>query len=160
MTESPMWMIRGERDGSIVRHFLNEGVAYLGWGIGPIHPTDTKENIRQRLHECYPTEKPGAVPNIIGMLKRFSCQVQVGDHFVTYDPERRLYHIGTVESDAEHRSTTWFDYDDVFGYARQVNWISTVSRGDLSREARNCLGGQLSHFRLSATVSEEIRRLL
>ena len=60
--------------------------------------TDTEENIRQRLHECYPTEKPGAVPNIIGRLKRFSCQVQVGDHFVTYDPERRLYHIGTVES--------------------------------------------------------------
>ncbi len=128
--------------------------------MGPIHPTDSKENIRQRLYEPYPSEKPGAVPNIIGMLKRFSCQVQVGDHFVTYDPERRLYHIGTVESDAEHRSTTCFDDDGVVGYVRQVNWISTVSRGDLSREARNCLGGQLSHFRLSATVSEEIRRLL
>ena len=112
------------------------------------------------MYEPYPSEKPGAVPNIIGMLKRFSCQVQVGDHFVTYDPERRLYHIGTVESDAEHRSTTCFDDDGVVGYVRQVNWISTVSRGDLSREARNCLGGQLSHFRLSATVSEEIRRLL
>ena len=160
MTEGPMWMIRAERNGSVVRHFLNEGVACLGWGIGPIHPTDTKESIRQRLHECYPREKPGAVPNIIGMLKRFSCQVQVGDNFVTYDPERRLYHIGTVESDAEQRSTTWFDYDDNGGYVRQVNWISTVSRGDLSREARNCLGGRMSHFRLSATVSEEIRRLL
>ena len=98
------------------------------------------------MHECYPTEKPGAVPNIIGMLKRFSCQVQVGDHFVTYDPERRLYHIGTVESDAEHRSTTWFDYDDVFGYARQVNWISTVSRGDLLREARNCLERRIANY--------------
>ena len=89
MTESPMWMIRAEQNGSLVRHFLNEGVAYLGWGIGPIHPTDAKENIRQRLYEWYPREKPGAVPNIIGMLKRFSCQVQIGDGFVTYDPPRR-----------------------------------------------------------------------
>ena len=160
MTERPMWMICAERNGSVVRHFQKEGVAYLGWGIGPIHTTDSKENIRQRLHEHYPREKPGAVPNIIGMLIRFSCLVQVGDDFVTYDPERRLYHIGTVDSGAEHRFTNWFDNDDAVGYARQVNWISTVSRGDLSREARNCLGGQLSHFRLSATVSEEIRRLL
>ena len=160
MTEWPMWMIRAERNGSVVRHFLNEGVAYLGWGIGPIHPTDSKENIRQRLHERYPREKPCAVPNIIGMLKRFSCQVQVGDHFVTYDPERRLYHIGTVDSDAEHRSTTWFDYDDVVGYVRQVNWVSTGDRDHLSKRARNCVGCQLSHFRLSDAVSEEIRRLL
>ena len=156
MTESPIWMIRAERSGSIIQHFLDEGVAYLGWGIGPIHSTDTKENIRQRLYECYPRENLAAVPNIIGMLKRFSCQVQVGDGFVTYDPSLRLYHIGTVESGAEHRAIAWFDDDDVFGYIRKVNWTSFVSRDDLSRSARNCLGGQLSHFKLSHTAGAEI----
>ena len=160
MNERPIWMIRAERDGGVVHHFLNEGVAYLGWGIGEIHPSDTKESIRQRLYERYPRENPGAVPNVIGMLRRFSCQVQVGDNFVTYDPPRRLYHIGTVESDAEHGAITWFDDfvdDDVFGYVRQVNWKNIVCRDDLSRKARNCLGGQLSHFKLSPIVSGEIR---
>ena len=156
MTGTSMWMIRAEQNGSLVQNFLGEGVAYLGWGIGPIHPTDTNENIRQRLYEWHPREKPAAVPNIIGMLKRFSCQVQVGDGFVTYDPPRRLYHIGTVESDAEHQAIGWFDDDDVFGYVREVNWTSIVSRDELSRNARYCLGSQLSHFKLSPTASTEI----
>ena len=160
MTEKPVWMIRGEIDGMIVKHFLNERVAYIGWWIGPIRSTDSKEIIRQRLYQRHPSEKPGAVPNIIGMLKRFSCEVQVGDHFVTYEPERRLYHIGIVRSEARRHSPKWFERENVSGYLRDVVWISKVARDDLSREARNCLGGQLTHFRLSPTVSAEIRSRL
>ena len=160
VTERTIWMIRGEVDGMIVKHFLNERVAYIGWWIGPIRPTDSKEIIRHRLYQRYPSEKDGAVPNIIGMLKRFSCEVQVGDHFVTYEPEPRLYHIGTVTSDARQHSPKWFGRDNVFGYLRDVIWPDKVSRDDLSREARNCLGSQLSHFRLSPTVSAEIRSRL
>ena len=96
-----MWMVRAERDGILIHHFLNEGVAHLGWGVGPIHPTDTNANIRWRLDESYPYEKPGARPNIVGMLRRFSCEVRIGETFVTYDPVRRLYHIGVVKSDAD-----------------------------------------------------------
>ena len=46
-----MWMVRAERDGHLIDHFLDDGVASLGWGIGDIHPTDANENISVRLRE-------------------------------------------------------------------------------------------------------------
>lgn len=159
------WMVRAGRDGTVIRRFLNEGIAYLGWGeVGSIHTTDSNANIRKRLDENCPYERAGARPNIVGMLKRFSCEVRIGDTVVTYDPQRRLYHIGTVKSDAYPRSVTWVDLatKDEFegpGYVRKVDWVSAVSRDSLSLTAQRCLNGQLSHFQLPAEVSAEIRRL-
>jgi restriction system protein len=159
-----MWMIRAERDGILIRHFLNEGIAHLGWGVGPIHPTDTTADIRLRLEDTYPYENPGALPNIVGMLRRFSCEVRIGDAVVTYDPQRRQYHIGIVKSDVKHRIVTWVDlatrddFDDL-GYVRKVDWVSAISRDSLSSTARKGLNPQLSHYRISAKASEEIRRL-
>ncbi|MYC32359.1 MAG: hypothetical protein F4X64_04205 [Chloroflexi bacterium] len=165
LPNTKMWMIRAGRDGTVIHHFLNEDVAYLGWGIGVIRPTDTNANIRQRLRECYPQENPGALPNIVGMLKRFSCEVRIGETLVTYDPQRRLYHFGIAKSDAEHQHVVWVDLatgnevDDELGYVRKVDWVSTLSRDSLSKFTQNALNPQLSHFRVSDQASEEIRRL-
>jgi restriction system protein len=155
-----MWMIRAERDGILIRHFLNEGIAHLGWGVGPIHPTDTTADIRLRLEDTYPYENPGALPNIVGMLRRFSCEVRIGDTFVTYDPERRLYHIGIVKSDANPRvNLPTSDDFDRWGYAREVDWVSAISRDTLSDSTRRALNPQLSHYRISDIASAELRRL-
>ena len=160
-----MWMIRAGRDGTVIQHFLNEEVAYLGWGeVGPIHPTDTKEIVRRRLDETCPYEKAGARPNIVGMLRRFSCEVRIGDAVVTCDPQHRLYHVGIVRSDASHQTVTWVDLAtgddfDGLGYVRRVDWISAVPWDSLTSNARRVLNGQLSHFRIRGEVSDEIRRL-
>ena len=159
-----MWMIRAGAAGRVIHHFLNGGVAYLGWGIGPIHPTDTNANIRLRLRETYPWEKPGALPNIVGMLKRFSCEVRAGDTFVTYDPRRRLYHVGIVKSDAEYQYVTWVDRAtsedvDALGYVREVNWVTAISRDSLPRLSRDALNPQMSHYAIADRAREEIRRL-
>ena len=160
-----MWMIRAERDGAMIEHFLNEGIASLGWGeVGPIYPTDTKENVRRRLDESYRYDKVGARPNIVGMLRRFSCDVHVGDAFVTVDPQRRLYHVGLVRSDAEIGTHLWLNpatgnVSDEKGYVRKVDWVRAIPWISLSLTARRTLNGQLSHFRIRTEVSEEIRRL-
>ncbi len=160
-----MWMIRAGRDGTVIHHFLDKGIAYLGWGVGPVNPTDTNAKIRHRLYETYPRENPGALPNIVGMLKRFSCEVGLGDTLVTYDPRHRRYHVGIVKSDAECRDVAWVDLatgheiDDEPGYVRKVDWASAVSRDSLSKTTRDALNPQLSHFRISGRASEEIRRL-
>lgn len=160
-----MWMIRAGRNGTVLHHFLEGGVAYLGWGqVGPISPTDTKENIRCRLDENYPHEKSGARPNVVGMLRRFSCEAHVGDAVVTVDPRRRLAHVGLVRSDANHQTVAWVDlatgdeFDDL-GYVREVSWVGAVSWDSLTVKARRVLNGQLSHFHIGEEVSEEIRRL-
>lgn len=165
LPNTKMWMIRAERDGAMVDHFLNEGIASLGWGeVGPIHPTDTKENVRRRLDVSYQYDKVGARPNIVGMLRRFSCDVQVGDAFITVDPQRRLYHVGVVRSGAEVGIHRWLDLatgkaSNEPGYVRHVDWVKVIPWVSLSPAARRTLNGQLSHFRIRAEVSEEIRRL-
>lgn len=122
-----MWMIRAERAGAMIEHFLHEGIASIGWGeVGPIYPTDTKENVRYRLDESYPYEKVGARPNVVGMLRRFSCDVHLGDAFVTADPQRRVYHVGIVRSDAEIGIHLWLDsaigkVSSEKGYVRKVD---------------------------------------
>ena len=53
------------------------------------------------------------------------------------------------------------NFDDFvdLGYLRDIEWVDAVSRDALSTKAQKSLGGQLTHFRLSSEVSEEIRRL-
>ena len=163
LTNSKMWMIRAGQNGIVIDRFLNEGVAYLGWGVGAITPSDANTNIRQRLRESYPHENPGAIPNIIGMLRRFSCEVRIGDTFISYDPQSRLYHVGAVRSDVKHQIVVWVDLAtggdfDGYGYVRRTDWLFAVSRDALSIGARNALNPQLSHYRISDAAGAEIRR--
>lgn len=165
LPNTSMWMIRAGQDGSFIHQFLNEGMADLGWSVGPIHPTNTNDNIRHRVREAYPNENTGALPNIVGMIRRFCCEVLVGDAFVTYDPRLKMYHIGVVRSDANDQVFHWVDQDtgdtlkDERRYVRAVDWVSTLSRDSLSKSTQNALNPQLSHFRISDQASEEIRRL-
>lgn len=54
LPDTNMWMIRAERSGVLIHHFMNESIASLGWGeVGPINPTDTNDDIRRRLDEVY-----------------------------------------------------------------------------------------------------------
>ena len=158
-------MIRAGRDGTVLHHFLEGRVAYLGWGeVGPISPTDAKEDVRCRLDEIYPNESVGARPNIVGMLRRFSCEVRVGDAFVSANPQRRLCHIGVVRSDANHQTVIWVDLAtgdefDEYGYVRKVDWVGAVPWDSLTAKARRTLNGQLSHFRIRDEVRAEILRL-
>ncbi len=160
-----MWMIRAGRNGTVLHRFLEGRVAYLGWGeVGPISRTDTRENVRHRLDETYPYESAGARPNVVGMLRRFSCEVRVGNAFVTVDPQRRLCHIGVVRSDADHKTVIWVDLAtgdefEHYGYVRKVDWDGAVSWDILTAKARRTLNGQLSHFRIRDEVRAEIRRL-
>ena len=159
-----MWMVRAGRNGATIRHFLDEGVAYIGWGVGPILDADSDGNIRRRVEEAYPDDSPGAVPNIVGMLKRFCREVRVGDDLVTYDPQRRVYHIGVVKSDASAGTVIWVDpgtgaeYEEV-GYLRRVDWVCAIDRDALSEGVRNALNPQLSHFRIGEVAAAEVRRL-
>ena len=165
LPNATMWMVRAEWDGTVLHHFLNEGIAYLGWDeTGIIYPETTREELRDRVERANPTMHPNAVGNATRCIWEFCREVQIGDTVVTYDPRRRLYHIGTVESDAKYGFGLWVDPTtgdecEVRRYVRRVDWVSVVRRDDLSVTARNNLGRPPTHFQLPAEVSEEIRRL-
>lgn len=152
-----MYMVRAGEGGVMVARFLKDGVAYIGWGcVGPIAPTDGKAEIRRRLDMYNPAQGAGARPNIVGMLRRFCCEIRVGDVVVTYDPQMRQYQVGIVRSDAEIQMTAWGDGYEELGYVRSVDWARVLPRDCLSRSTRNGLNGQLSCFKVSAGVRREI----
>lgn len=106
------------------------------------------------------------VGNATRCIWEFCQEVQVGDDFVTYDPQQRLYHVGVVRSDAEYGETggIWVDPAtrdeyEVPRYVRKVQWGRTVSRDCLSAAAQRYLGRPPTHFQLPAEIAEEVHRL-
>ena len=148
-----MWMVRAERGGIYADYFLREGVVSIGWGdVGPINPTDSNDDIKRRCAAAYPGDSNGW-----SQVRRFAREVEVGDAVVTYDNGKRVYHIGIIRTSAEHGHLA--QGSEYPGYARRVDWVTSVSRDDLSTSSRNSLGGQLTLFRLSASASQELRQL-
>ncbi len=163
LPNATMWMVRAEWEGTVLHHFLNEGIAYLGWGeTGVIHPETTKEELSARVERANPGYK--GVGNATRCIWEFCREVQEGDTVVTYDPQQRLYHVGVVKSDADYGTGIWvdpatMDECEVPRYVRKVDWGPTISRDRLSPAAQRYLGRPPTHFRLPDEVSEEIRRL-
>ena len=158
-----MWMIRAEWQGTVLHHFLNEGIVYLGWGeTGIICLETTREELRGRVERANPGYR--GVGNATRCIWEFCQEVRIGDTVVTYDPPARLYHVGVIKSDADYGTGFWIDPAtldkyEVPRYVRKVNWSATVSRDLLSPAAQRYLGRPPTHFQLPAEVSEEIRRL-
>jgi len=139
-TNTNMWMIRAEWSGTVLDHFLDDSIAYLGWGeTGEIHTETTRQELRSRVDRENPAMHPNAIGNATRCIWEFCREVQTGDAVVTCDPDQRLYHIGVVRSGAEYDATggiwvdpaTLFEYE-VPRYVRTVNWGPTVSRDQLS----------------------------
>ena len=164
LPDSNMWMCRAEWAGTVLHHFLNKDIAYLGWGkTGVIYPETTRQELRDRVGRANPTMHPNAVGNATRCIWEFCREVQIGDAILTYGPPTRLYHVGVVKSDADYRTGIWvnpvtLDECEVPRYVRKVDWGATISRDRLSPASQRYLGRPPTHFQLPAEVREEIRR--
>jgi restriction system protein len=150
------WMIRAGEGGYLVEDFERTGYAGIGWrDAGDFTPIRSLEQMRERLAQAYPNEKPGWLANATGMTFKFRKTIRPGDRVVTYDPKRREYLIGTVEGEYEFKPDLLPDYNHV----RKVKWEGRVSRDLLSPSSRNTLGGTLTIFEPGDAVLKEIEQL-
>lgn len=76
---------------------------------------------------------------ITGQVHRFGSVMQTGDDVVTYSPEERLYHIGSVTGGCIIEDTTGDDEHDS-RYSRPVIWRTVASRDKLADTSKNSLG--------------------
>lgn len=76
---------------------------------------------------------------ITGQVHRFGSVMQTGDDVVTYSPEERLYHIGSVTGGCIIEDTTGDDEHDS-RYSRPVIWRTVASRDKLADTSKNLLG--------------------
>ena len=149
------WMVRAS-GGEILEQFLENSIAALGWeDVGDLTKATSRELVAEKVQEIWPDNPPGRNAVWTGMLHRFRNVVEPGETVITYDPQRRVYHVGKVESDYRFDP----ELDDEFPNIRDVAWESTIDRDDLSVTTKNELGCTLTLFKLSETASSEMHGL-
>lgn len=150
MTPKNIWMVRS--DGGNALGLFEQGVVGIHYGIQEDLAGSSLEQIRQRYTANHPGQSKYKTGGAAGMLDRIVNTMQIGDGVVTYDPGTRHYWIGRISS------AYFFAADDTeLPHRRKVDWFdTTVSRDDLSLDARNSLGSTMALFSVSPEVWQEM----
>ena len=161
LPDSDIWFVRAERANIIARHFLEQGIVEMGWGIGPIKEEDSINEIIARLAAMYPNEKKKTIETWGREIKEFNKDMEVGDVVATvstYQPQGRLCHIGIIRDlliPAEP-GPHYAEYDN--DHIHRVEWLYQFSKDTLSEHTRRRLDRPLTLHRLSPEASAELRQ--
>jgi len=146
---SRMWGIHN--DAFSGAELVSGGFVSIGWdevgdlsAIGP-----DRSALKTALEKAHPGEKPGTYPNWAGTLRRFAFEIQVGDIVVAPDGNERTLSFGRVVGDYEFHAE-----EPTHRHRRQVEWIATVSRDEVSQTARNELGSAITLFEVKRSTKE------
>lgn len=151
-----MWKITAGRANAFVRRFLDDGVVGIGWvEAGNYTDAKSKADLIKQFAATWPDQTKRQVEVGSAQVWRFLNEVAVGDEVITYDPDERLYHYGKISGKAEFLQES-SEHQRV---VRKVHWVSSVSRDDLSKSARNSLGAILTIFKVPEQAADEIRTL-
>ena len=151
------WMVRAMEGGRLFDLFKEKSVIAIGWtAIGSLETLKTREEIATRVAEQWPDWHPQKVSMSAGQLYRFRSEMGTGDRVVTYDPSRRVYLIGTIESSYRHAPDIEGDASNV----RSVKWDDEVSRDLLSVATKNSLGSISTLFLVSEDAAADLERAL
>ncbi len=153
MTNQRLWMVRAGEGAKWIDEFLEHGLVAIGWEeLGPIEVGVPREKIVRQATERWPNASKYRIANAVGQVFRFLNEMQKGDVVVSYDPGRRIYHVGTVEGDPEYRPGLIEGLPRI----RVVTWFAQVPRDRLSVPTRNSLGAISTLFQLPPEATEEI----
>ena len=109
-----MWMVRAESDGRLFQWFVAQSVVAIGWSdVGDLTAFGSRDEILAEVQRQYPEHSLGWRRSSAGMLFRFSRDIEPGHHVITYDPMRRVYAVGTINADYEHRPDLCEEYPQV-----------------------------------------------
>ncbi len=148
------WMIRSGRGAEYLSDFLETNTVAIGWSeIGDIPAGSTRDAVSQQLFDQdYAAGNRYKIGAAAGQVWRFLNEVQISDRVVTYDPSRRVYHLGTIVSEPAWRP----DRIELLPRSRSVKWDAEVPRDNLSASSRNSLGAISTIFMLPEDVAAEL----
>ena len=147
------WMIRAGRGGVYAQSWLETGTIGIGWDFGGADLAHMpKGRIREAYVAAHPGESKGKVNAAVSQVYKFAHDMAEGSTVVMYDPETRLYHLGTVAGPCA--PTT----QDGATYVRTVSWQGQAQRDALSTASKNSLGGISTIFSVSDEVLADLRR--
>lgn len=155
-TRNTIWMVRAGQGATFIDLFLENDIVAIGWAaLGQLPEGASRQDLSDRVSSTWPNYKKGKVAIVAGQIFRFLNEIATGDGVMTYDPGRRIYHLGTILSEPAFDDSR----DDLPRY-RKVRWDSEISRDDISITTRNTLGAISTLFKLSDVAVAEIRDLV
>ena len=148
-----LWVVRAGRDAVYVEDFLEKKMVAIGWSqVGDLGGLHSREQVAAVLIRSYPEYTKFQLSMNTGQVHRFLCELVKGETVLTYDPSKRIYHLGTVVGDYVYRR----DYDVELRHTRAVTWTATIGRDRLSASTKNSLGSIATIFRASESASDEV----
>jgi restriction system protein len=149
------WMVRSGKGGIRVDDFLAKRVVAIGWSELNADLTERSyEDILRLVQTVYPSYHPSAAANAAAMLHKFVSVMASGDRVVTYDSERRIYHLGTIAGTYQYQP----DHVQGLPHVRSVTWSREVGRDSLTQVTRNSLGSTLTLFRIPDAAKADLER--
>lgn len=144
------WLVRAGKNAVFIDDFRANSHVAIGWReTGPIQPDADDDALTDLFDRTFPSAKPGTRRVWQAQIRRFLTEMRVGDRVATYDPNVRVYLLGTVYGDPEWR-------DGPLPRVRAVRWTHQTPRDVLSVETRNGLGSIATFFRASQDASDEL----
>ncbi len=148
-TGGRVWLIRAGRDGRYEQLALDQGVCLIGWsGLGAISPDETREALKQRIHDVWGEPRQASLASQAGQVFRFVHDVATGDLVVLplkSAPGR--VSVGRVTGGYLYRSDGPFANSDA-QQTRAIDWLaSALSYERFDPDLREAFGQQ-------GTVSE------
>ena len=151
MKNDQIWMIRAGRKATYVQSFLDEEYVAIGWDIDlPDLKSVEKEPVLELLKELSPSSSQGTLSVWASQIMRFVNEICVGDAVCTYDPNNRVYYLGTISSEIEI-------HDHELKWRRAVEWKYKVPRDHLSVESRNSLGAISAMFLVQGSAALDMQ---
>lgn len=148
-------MVRGE-SGSLYDAFREREIAAVGWSQLASHATPGigRKELIAKYQSLEPLLKKGSVVAGASQVWRFVNEVAVGDSVVTYSPANRMYLVGKVVGQAEHRPE-WAEQG--MALVRKVQWQQQeLPRDNLGTNTKNSLGSTLTLFEVPFDAAAEV----
>lgn len=151
------WLVRAGRNGQILDDFLEKNLIAIGWKkLGDLTAYKDKEALLKAVQDGWPMWKPGAHSISASQLYRFAHELRPGDRILTYDPQRRVYHVGRITGEYQYAPDRVEDNPNI----HSVKWEKEIERDALSSRARNSLGAISTLFKVPDVVAQEIESIL
>jgi len=147
------WMIRAGKNGIYVHDFLGSGIVAIECSnLGIITNNVSQDEIARRYIEAnHPATKIQA-RNTVSQIDRFVHSISIGDFALTYESKKRIYYLGTIESDIFWNPNLISNLPCI----RYVKWTKEISRDDINSKFISSLGALLTVFKVKPETSGNI----
>jgi len=152
-----MWMVRAGQGANFIDEFVEKNIVAIGWPkLGDIKIGESRNKIIKKLEDINPILTKGKNSISAGQVYRYINEIKIGDYVITYDPSRRVYHVGEILSEAK------FDLSVIeeLPRFRDVKWVGEVLRDTISTATKNKIGAISTLFLIAPQAAKEIEARL